>query len=93
MEPMKSIGADRWWPESLGDHPNSAGGQNEMRYAYFAGKNRLAIDTGNGAITVYDTAGHRVSGVQQDQSGNGRKLAFTGDGKTISLDDLKKVSD
>lgn len=92
MEPMQPASANRWWPESLGDSPNSAGGQNEARYAYFADKNRLAVDTGDGNVSVYDTAGHQISGVQQDQSGSGKKLVFTGGGN-VSLDDLKKVSE
>jgi hypothetical protein len=33
IEPMKA--PERWWPEELGEQPNSAGGQNEMRYAFF----------------------------------------------------------
>ena len=33
MESMKPPG--RWWPEELGEQPNSGGGQNEMRYAFF----------------------------------------------------------
>ena len=93
MKPMEPASANRWWPESLGDSPNSAGGQNEARYAYFADKNRLAVDTGDGNVSVHDTAGHQISGVQQDQSDRGKKLVFTGGGGRISLDDLKKVSE
>ena len=57
---------DRWWSASLGASPTSAGGQNEMRYAYFAAKRRLAIDTGHD-VHVYDTGEHEISGVQQRQ--------------------------
>jgi hypothetical protein len=32
IEPMKA--PERWWPEELGEQPNAAGGQNEMRYAF-----------------------------------------------------------
>lgn len=92
MEPMQTGGNDRWWPESLGDSPNSAGGQNEMRYAYFGDKNRLAVDTGGGSVVVYDTKGHQVSGVQQEQSGGGKKLVFTGGSEKLDLDQLPKVS-
>ena len=97
LEPMKpmhgfdSAPKDRWWPEDLGDAPNSAGGQNEMRYAYFADKNRLAVDEGNGKINVYDTAGHTVSGVQQHQSGSDRKVVFSNEKGELDLGSLKRV--
>ena len=97
MEPMKPMHGfdsdpkERWWPENLGDSPNSAGGQNEMRYAYFADKNRLAVDEGSGKITVYDTDGHKVSGVQQHQSGSGKKLVFSSEHGEMDLGSLKKV--
>jgi hypothetical protein len=42
MAPMKA--PERWWPEKLGEHPDSAGGQNEMRYAFFGDHKRLAVD-------------------------------------------------
>ena len=92
LEPMQSTGQDRWWPESLGDHPNSAGGQNQMRYAYFGEKRRLAVDNGDGNVTVYDTADHQISGVQQDQSAGGKNLAFSSGQGPVRLADLKKVS-
>ncbi len=93
MEPMKPLHTTRWWPESLGDSPGSAGGQNEMRYAYFADKRRLVVDEGGGKVSTFDTGGHEISGVQQDQSGEGRGLVFTGGGKPLSLRDLKRVSE
>src|SRR6187431_2754412 len=51
MTPMKPLQApERWWPEGLGENPSSAGGQNQTRYAFFADKQRLAVDSGNGNI-------------------------------------------
>ena len=93
MEPMQpmSTGQDRWWPASLGDSPNSSGGQNEVRYAYFGDKHRLAVDTGDGKVGVYDTGGQSISGVQQAQSGDGKKVVFTGSQGEIDLARLKKV--
>jgi hypothetical protein len=87
MEPMKA--PERWWPKELGDNPNSAGGQNETRYAFFAEKKRLAVDTGDGKIQLYDTGDHRISGVQQHQSGNGRKVTFTSQHGEVDLTTLK----
>ena len=92
MEPMPPVGKERWWPEPLGDRPNSEGGQNDMHYAYFADKNRLAVEAG-GSVTVYDTKGYQVSGVRQEQSGGSKKLVFTGGGQTLDLDQLSKVSE
>ena len=94
MKPMKPLTGsdDCWWPKSLGDTPNSVGGQNEVRYAYFGDKNRLAVDTGDGKISVYDTEGQTISGVQQAQSGGERKVVFRGAQGEIGVDRLKKVA-
>jgi len=92
MSPMKPMDApERWWPENLGEHPNSAGGQNERRYAFFGDKQRLAIDTGHGEVKVYDTGDHRISSVQQHQSGNGRKTTFTSQHGEVDLSSLKRA--
>ncbi|MEO6856451.1 MAG: SHOCT domain-containing protein [Rhodoferax sp.] len=56
-----------WWGSDL-RFPNSTGGQNDMRYAYFAQARRLAIDVG-GQVTVYDTLDHSIGGVSQQSSG------------------------
>nr|WP_315183072.1 SHOCT domain-containing protein [uncultured Albidiferax sp.] len=56
-----------WWGSDL-RFPNSTGGQNDMRYAYFAQARRLAIDLG-GQVTVYDTLDHSIGGVSQQSSG------------------------
>ena len=95
MKPMKGFADDassRWWPESLGTSPNSAGGQNELRYAYFGDKHRLAVDDGGG-VKVYDTGDHEVSGVSQRQDGGGRKVVFTSQKGEVNLGALKTVGD
>jgi hypothetical protein len=89
MVPMKA--PERWWPEKLGEHPNSAGGQNEMRYAFFADHKRLAVDMGDGKVQLYDTGDHRISGVQQYQSGSGREVTFTSQHGEGDLATLKPV--
>jgi len=89
MEPMKA--PERWWPEDLGEAPNSAGGQNETRYAFFGDRQRLAVDTGDGKVCVYDTGDHRISGVQQHQSGSGRKTTFTSQHGEVDLATLTPV--
>jgi hypothetical protein len=89
MTPMKA--PERWWPEELGDHPNSAGAQNETRYAFFGDKKRLAVDVGDGNVQVFDTGDHRISGVQQHQGSNGRKVTFTSQHGEVDLEKLKRA--
>jgi hypothetical protein len=78
-----------WWPVVWG-HPNSAGAQNDMRYAYFAQPRRLAIDVG-GDVTFYDTLDHRIGGVAQQQSGS-RSLTFTSQHGVVDVAVLPKIS-
>jgi hypothetical protein len=77
-----------WWPEDLG-LPDSAGGQNDVRYAYFARKRRLAIEL-HGKITVYDTLDHRIHGVSQQQGSHG-ELAFASQHGTVDIATLPLV--
>jgi len=94
-EPAASIRFDApsagggWWPAEFG-HPNSAGAQNDMRYAYFAGPRRLAIDLG-GSVTVYDTLDHRIGGVAQTQSGS-RSFTFTSQHGVVDVAVLPKIA-
>jgi len=78
-----------WWPAELGQ-PNSSGGQNDIRYAYFGHANRLAVDMG-GTVTVYDTGDHVISGVSQQQ-GNGWTLTFSSQYGTVPVNSLRVVS-
>jgi hypothetical protein len=78
-----------WWPAELGQ-PNSSGGQNDIRYAYFGHANRLAVDTG-GTVTVYDTGDHVISGVSQQQ-GNGWTLTFSSQYGTVPVGSLRVIS-
>jgi hypothetical protein len=44
-KPMKAMEAPvRWWPEELGEQPHSAGGQNEMRYAFFGDQHSKRLE-------------------------------------------------
>jgi hypothetical protein len=98
MEPLQWLpfvrpgvaGERPWWPAKLGT-PEAAGGQDDVRYAYFADERRLAVERGDDVI-VYDTADHRIHGVAQQQSGSGRSsLLFTSQHGTVPLDALKIV--
>ncbi|RCS40575.1 SHOCT domain-containing protein [Bremerella cremea] len=78
-----------WWPAELGQ-PNSTGSQNNLRYAYFAGSRRLAVDSG-GDVWVYDTLDHQIGGFSQQQ-GMGSSIIFTSQYGTVSLSTLPVVS-
>ncbi|MEY4510440.1 MAG: hypothetical protein RLZZ450_2562 [Pseudomonadota bacterium] len=78
-----------WWPSELGQ-PNSSGSQNNMRYAYFSGPRRLAIEQ-NGQVTVYDTLNHQIGGVSQQQSG-GYSVSFTSQLGGVDLSQLPVIS-
>jgi hypothetical protein len=81
-------GSVDWWPDDLG-RPSAAGAQNDMRYACFPSRRRLAVML-DGRIRVYDTGDHRIGGVSQQQSG-GQSLTFTSQNGTVRLEDLKEV--
>ena len=81
MEPVKP--PERWWPEGLGE-PSTAGGQDDVRYAYFGDRHRLAVDRG-GTVTVYDTAGRAITGVAQGGEGG---PSFTGPDGDVAVADL-----
>jgi hypothetical protein len=77
-----------WYPADLGT-PNSSGAQNATRYAYFAGKRRLAVDVG-GRVSLYDTLEHQITGFGQQQGGAGT-LSFTSQHGTVNLSTLPAV--
>ncbi len=71
---MGTMRMDAWWGDDLGE-PTTAGGQNDMRYAYFSEKNRLAVER-SGKVYVYDTNGHKITGAMQQQANTAQTLAF-----------------
>jgi hypothetical protein len=81
--------AGRWWPAELGS-PASTGAQNDLRYAYFPGPRRLAIQE-RGEVRVYDAGEHRISGFSQQQSGD-QSLTFTSQLGIVRVADLAQVS-
>jgi hypothetical protein len=82
-------GSGNWWPAELGA-PATSGAQNDLRYAWFPGTRRLAIQQG-GQVTVYDTGDHVIGGVSQQQ-GAGQSLTFTSQFGTVRLVDLPVLS-
>lgn len=78
-----------WWPADLG-MPASTGAQNSVRYAYFPGIRRLAIDL-NGQVTVYDTLDNQIGGFGQQQSGSG-SFTFSSQYGIVNVASLPVVS-
>lgn len=81
--------SDRWWPAELGI-PSATGSQNQVKYAYFAGARRLAVDAG-GEVWVYDTQDHQIGGFAQQQGG-GSSITFTSQFGTVNLASLPVIS-
>lgn len=78
-----------WWPSDLGS-PNSSGGQNNVRYAYFGHARRLAVEI-NGNVTVYDTLNHQIGGVSQQQGSSG-SMTFSSQFGTVDVASLPVVT-
>lgn len=94
MKPLKPLepitkGSEKarsWWPHELGS-PGVTGSSNDLRYAYFAGKHRLAVDDGQ-HVKVYDTDAQKIGGFS---SSDGKTLTFDVDGQSRKLSSLKRV--
>jgi hypothetical protein len=88
--PAASSGASgNWWGDDLA-WPNSTGGQNNSRYAWFAQARRLAVDI-NGTVTIYDTLDHAIGGVSQQQS-RGGSMTFTSQYGVVDVASLPVVA-
>lgn len=77
-----------WWPDELGQ-PSSLGSQNDLSYAIFPDKQRLAVNLA-GRVTVYDTGPHEIGGISQQQSGLG-SWVFASQYGNVDLSRLKVV--
>ena len=82
-------GSGSWWPAELGS-PNSTGAQNDLRYAWFQGTKRLAIQQG-GRLRVYDTGNHLISGFGQQQ-GSDQSLTFSSQFGVVRVADLPEIT-
>jgi hypothetical protein len=87
--PATGGGSGNWWPGDLGV-PSASGSQNNVRYAYFAGPRRLAVEV-NGRVSVYDTLDHQIGGVSQQQ-GSGASVTFTSQYGVVSVLSLPIIS-
>jgi hypothetical protein len=83
------FGSNNWWPGDLGV-PSSAGGQNDVRYAFFPGTRRLAIQI-NGVTKVFDTGEHHIGGVQQQQGTGYSSVGFTSQFGTFGVSSLREL--
>lgn len=66
------------------------GSQNGISYAYYQAEDILEITDNNG-IKKYDTKGFLLTGVQQSQSNDSRKLSFSHADGSVEVEDLKEV--
>jgi hypothetical protein len=87
--PAAAGGSGNWWPGDLGV-PSSSGSQNNVRYAYFPGSRRLAVEV-DGKVSVYDTLDHQIGGVSQQQ-GSGASVTFTSQYGVVSVLSLPILS-
>jgi hypothetical protein len=88
MSPMKSSQFDV--PKEWGN-PASAGGQNDLRYAYYPIPHRLVVER-SGSRSTYDTADHDITGVSQQQSSDqSGDPIFTSQRGSVALSSLKIV--
>ena len=87
-EQQPGQGSD-WWPGELGV-PSATGAQNDMRYACFPDRRRLAVMQ-NGKVRVFDTGEHRIGGFSQQQSTT-QRLTFSSQLGTVQLEDLSEVT-
>ncbi len=83
------FGSNNWWPGDLGV-PSSAGGQNDVRYAFFPSTRRLAIQI-RGVTKVFDTGEHNIGGVQQQQGTGYSSVSFTSQLGTFGVSSLPEV--
>lgn len=80
----------QWWSYDFGN-PTLIGGQNDIRYVYFAQRDRLIIQR-NSKEYLYDTAPYSLTGVSQQQANNTTVLVFhTQDNKSLNTSDFKAV--
>lgn len=86
--PGMTFQGDPWWPSDLGS-PASSGAQNDMRYAFFPDRRRLAVQRG-GVVTLYDTGTHLLNGFSQRQNATG-SLSFSGQRGAVALASLTIV--
>lgn len=84
MQPMQA-----WWPQAFGS-PSMQGDQNGAQYAYFPARNRLVI-LRNHQQSIYDTSGHTITGVSQQQSNAARTLTFQTKRGTVTEHDFDEV--
>jgi len=84
----QSQSGGNWWPQDLGS-PSSVGAQNDMRYAYFPDRRRLALSRG-GHVEVLDTGEHIIHGFGQQQGG-GDSITLSSQFGTVPLSNLKRI--
>jgi hypothetical protein len=81
MQPMAAMPAmqqQSWWPAELGE-PASCGAQNDLRYATFPARGRLAVEH-SGHCRVFDVGTQSISGLSLN-SASGELVLSTPEGE------------
>jgi len=81
MQPMAAMPAmqqQSWWPAELGE-PASCGAQNDLRYATFPARGRLAVEH-SGHCRVFDVGSETISGLSLN-SASGELMLSTPEGE------------
>jgi hypothetical protein len=80
-----SVVGSAWWGAELGS-PAQEGAQNNIRYAHFPAKQRLAVEQA-GKVTLYDTGSLTITGI----AAANQQLQFNTDQGVKSLSDFNTV--
>ncbi|HSI82262.1 MAG: SHOCT domain-containing protein [Candidatus Methylacidiphilales bacterium] len=80
---------NNWWPSEFG-HPASSGGQNDLSYAHFPDRDRLAIRMGSN-VSIFDTQGLNIGGFSQQQSNGLQGLYVSTNRGQIAVTSLPRV--
>ena len=78
-----------WWPKEFGK-PSMTSGQNADRYAYFPAVSRLVVEE-DGVVSIYDTTGHTIHGISQQQQGSVRMFVLNTATGPITISTLRRV--
>ena len=85
-----SLKPQLWWPENYGEHPDVTGTAGGLRYAYFAGLNRLVIRQGL-RNRIFDTEDKRIKDVSAGEEHGFFNLIVTSTEGQFLLTEFREV--
>ena len=78
-----------WWPKEFGK-PSMVSDQNAVRTAYFPLVSRLVVDE-EGIASVFDTTGHTIHGISQQQQDNLKMVTVHTASGPIAINKFRRV--